>query len=47
MAMVLFEPRLGTTKLIPQRQDEVSTDGEHMDAVLTLAERLGSTVIVR
>jgi hypothetical protein len=46
-AVVLFEPRLGSVKLVPNTKDEIFTDGPHLDAVLTLAERMGATVIVR
>lgn len=46
-AVVLFEPRLGSVKLVADTRDEIFTDGPHLDAVLTLAERMGATVIVR
>lgn len=46
-AVVLFEPRMGSVKLAPETKDEVFTDGPHLDAVLSLAERLGAGVIVR
>ena len=46
-AVVLFEPRMGRTQLVPATRDEIFTDGPHLDAVLTLTERLGATVIVR
>ena len=46
-AVVLFEPRLGSLKLEPDVRDEIFTDGPHLDSVLTLAERMGATVIVR
>ena len=46
-AVVLFEPRMSSVKLVPETKDEIFTDGPHLDAVLTLAERLGAAVIVR
>ena len=46
-AVVLFEPRMGSVKWVPETKDEIFTDGPHLDAVLTLAERLGASVIVR
>lgn len=46
-AVMLFEPRMGSLKLVPQTKDELFTDGPHLEAVLTLAERLGASVIVR
>ena len=46
-AVVLFEPRLGSVKLAVVTEDEVFTDGPHLDALLTLAERMGASVIVR
>jgi len=46
-AVVLFEPRMGSAKLVPETKDEIFTDGLHLDAVFTLAERLGAAVIVR
>ena len=46
-AVVLFEPRLGSVKLVVDTEDEVFTDGPHLDALLTLAERMGASVIVR
>lgn len=45
-AMVLFEPRLGPLELSVHTEDEIFTDGPHLDALLTLAERLGASVIV-
>ena len=46
-AVLLFEPRLGSVKLAVHTEDEVFTDGPHLDALLTLAERMGAGVIVR
>lgn len=46
-AVVLFEPRLGTVKLAVDSEDEKFTDGPHLDALLTLAERMGASVVVR
>lgn len=46
-ALVLFEPRLGSVKLAVHTEDEPFTDGPHLDALLTLAERMGASVIVR
>jgi hypothetical protein len=46
-AVVLFEPRLGLVKLAVDTEDEIFTDGPHLDALLTLAERMGASVIVR
>lgn len=46
-AVVLFKPRMGSLRLAPKTKDEVFTDGPHLDAVLSLAERLGASVIVR
>jgi len=46
-AMVLFEPRLRSVKLAVDTEDEIFTDGPHLDALLTLAERMGASVIVR
>ena len=46
-AMVLFEPRLGSVKLAVDNEDEIFTDGPHLDVLLTLAERMGASVIVR
>lgn len=46
-AVVLFQPRLGSLKLAVDTEDEVFTDGPHLDALLTLAERMGANVIVR
>ena len=39
-AVVLFEPRLGSVKLAVDAEDEIFTDGPHLDALLTPAERL-------
>ena len=46
-AVVLFEPRLGPVKLAVNTDDQIFTGGPHLDALLTLAERLGANVIVR
>lgn len=46
-AVVLFEPRLASVKLAVDSEDEIFTDGPHLDALLTLAERMGASVIVR
>lgn len=46
-AVVLFEPRLGSVKLAVDTDNEVFTDGPHLDALLTLAERMGASVLVR
>ena len=46
-AVVLFKPRMGTVKLVANTKDEIFTDGPHLDAVLTLAERMGAAVMVR
>jgi hypothetical protein len=46
-AVVLFKPRLGDISLAVDAKDEIFTDGPHLDALLTLAERLGASVIVR
>ncbi len=46
-AVVLFEPRLGAVKFEVDTEDEVFTDGSHLDALLTLAQRMGASVIVR
>ena len=46
-AVVLFKPRLRSVKLAVNTDDEVFTDGPHLDALLTLAERMGASVIVR
>jgi hypothetical protein len=34
-------------KLAVDTKDEIFTDGPHLDALLTLAERMGASVIVR
>jgi len=46
-AVLLFAPRLGSVKLAVATEDEIFTDEPHLDALLTLAERLGAGVIVR
>ena len=46
-AIVLFEPRLGSLELAVRSEDEAFTAGAHLDALLTLAERMGASVIVR
>lgn len=46
-AVVLFETRLGPVTLAVATADQILTDGPHLDAVLTLAERMGASVIVR
>jgi hypothetical protein len=46
-AMVLFEPRLRSVKLAVDTEDEIFTDWPHLDVLLTLAERMGASVIVR
>ena len=46
-AMVLFEPRLGSVTLAVDTEDQIFTDGPHLDALLNLAERMGASVIVR
>ena len=44
---MLFEPRLGPVKLEAITADEVFTDGLHLEALLTLAKRMGASVIIR
>lgn len=46
-AVVLFEPRLSPVGLEVITEDEVFTDGLHLDALLTLAQRMGASVIIR
>ena len=46
-AVLLFAPRLGSVKLAVATEDEIFIDEPHLDALLTLAERLGAGVIVR
>ena len=46
-AVVLFEPRLGSVKLEVITEDEVFTDGSHLEVLLTLAQRMGASVIIR
>lgn len=46
-AVLLFEPRLGSVKLAVDTEDESFTDGPHLGALLTLAERMGAGVIIR
>lgn len=47
IAVVLFESRLGAVKLAVVTEDDIFTDGPHLDTLLTLAERMGASVIVR
>ena len=44
---MLSEPRLGPVKLEAITADEVFTDGLHLEALLTLAKRMGASVIIR
>lgn len=46
-ALMLFEPRLGPVGLEVITEGEVFTDGSHLDALLTLAQRMGAGVIIR
>ena len=46
-AVVLFEPRLGAVKLAVVTENDIFTDGPYLDTLLTLAERMGASVIVR
>ena len=44
---MLIEPRLGAVKLAVVTENDIFTDGPHLDTLLTLAERMGASVIVR
>ena len=46
-SVVLFEPRLGAVNFAVGTEDKMFTDGPHLDTALTLAERMGASVIVR
>lgn len=46
-AVVLFEPRLSSVKLEVITEGDIFTDGLHLDALLTLAQRMGASVIIR
>ncbi len=46
-AVVLFEPRLRSIKLDVITEDEVFTEGSHLEELLTLAQRMGASVIIR
>lgn len=46
-AVVLFASRLGSVKLAVETEDQHFTEGPHLDTLLTLAQRMGASAIVR